>query len=69
MRSFDECTAEVFRRSKVRIQKRNKMITGAVALCLPLVLCLCAGSVLLRATKSYDNYAPESAGCESVMDS
>lgn len=69
MRSYDECTAEVFRRSKVRIQRRKKMIIGTVSLCIPLVLCLCVGSVLLRATKSYDNRTPESAGYESVIDS
>lgn len=43
MRSLDECKAEIFRRSEVKIKRRKQMRNRIVAVCLP--LCLCVGAV------------------------
>ena len=47
MRSLQECQAEVFRRSEKRIRTRRRAIR-AVMVCVPLVLCLTAFSLLVR---------------------
>lgn len=46
MRSLQECQAEVFRRSEKRIRTRRRAIR-AVMVCVPLVLCLTAFSLLV----------------------
>ena len=43
MRSLEECKAEIFRRSEVKIRQRKQMRNRIVAACLP--LCLCLGAV------------------------
>lgn len=43
MRSLDECKAEIFHRSEVKIKQRKQMRNRIVAVCLP--LCLCVGAV------------------------
>ena len=45
MRSLQECQAEVFRRSEKRIRARRRAIR-AVMVCVPLVLCITAFSLL-----------------------
>ena len=47
MRSLQECQAEVFRRSEKRIRTRRRAIR-AVMVCVPLVLCLTAFSLLVQ---------------------
>lgn len=46
MRSLQECQAEVFRRSEKRIRARRRAIR-AVMVCVPLVLCITAFSLLV----------------------
>ncbi len=47
MRTLHECQAEVFRRSEERIRARRRA-ARALLVCLPLVLCLTAFSLLVR---------------------
>lgn len=51
MRNFEQRKAEVFRRSKARIQKRKRIINSIVLTAMPLILCLSvyAGSLLTAA--------------------
>lgn len=67
MRSLDECKAEIFRRSEIKIKQRKKTRNRILAACIPLCLCIGIGTVGFAAggfgAKS-DNMAaaPESAG-------
>lgn len=45
MRSLEEYQAEIFRRSKARIEKRKKITIRIISLCVP--FCLCIGAWLL----------------------
>lgn len=47
MRSIQECQAEVFRRSEIRIKARKKRRQQIITACLPLVLGICAVSALV----------------------
>lgn len=47
MRSIQECQAEVFRRSEIRIKARKKRRQQIITACLPLVLGVCAVSALV----------------------
>ena len=47
MRTLDQCKAEVFRRSKERIRKRNIIRSCVLAACIPVVLCVGMWSVLI----------------------
>lgn len=60
MRNLEECTAEVFRRSKERIQKRKKLRNRVLVCCTPICL---AAVVLLAAPGDVagDLVAPEGA--------
>ena len=44
MRSLQECQAEIFRRSKIRIRRRRQRVLAA---CIPLALCVTLGTVAL----------------------
>lgn len=58
MRSLEEYQAEIFRRSKARIEKRKKLRIRIISLCIP--LCLCAGAWLLwQHPKETANRSPE----------
>lgn len=65
MRTLEQCKAEVFCRSKKRIEKRRKIRNRVLALCIP--LCLCAAMLILpdRGTKSSAN---ESVGVSGTAD-
>ena len=64
MRNFEECKAEVFRRSEVRIKQRKKKIARVVAACVPLVLCLGLWIYLINSGLFFatNDAAPENAG-------
>ena len=71
MRNFEECKAEVFRRSEVRIKQNRKRKLHIAALCVPLVLCLGIGFwVFTQGIFAAKNgAAPENAGwSESYKD-
>ena len=44
MRSLDECKAEIFRRSEIKIKQRKKNRNRVLAACIPLCLCISIGA-------------------------
>ncbi len=71
MRSLDECKAEIFRRSEIKIKQRKKMRNRILAACIPLCLCIGIGTIGFAAggfgAKSNNMAAaPESAGWNGV---
>ena len=48
MKSLEECRAEIFRRSEIRIKKRRQTVRGTLGVCLSAVCLLTASVVLLR---------------------
>ena len=47
MRTLEQCKAEVFRRSKIRIKQRKIIFSCALAACVPAVLCVGMWSILI----------------------
>ncbi len=63
MRNLNECQAEVFRRSEIRIKARRQRRNRILMACIPLALCLAvSGAVILR------NYGDSKQAPESVQD-
>lgn len=60
MRNLDECTAEVFRRSKERILHRKRLRNRIVACCIPLCLVLVAALAISK-DRSSDMVVPEAS--------
>ena len=48
MRNFEDCKAEIFRRSEKRIKERKRARKQVLACCIPLCLLLVAGGLYLR---------------------
>lgn len=59
MRSLEQCTAEVFRRSEQKIQKRKQMQKAMLTCCIPLTLCALAVLGWLSLPGTSKDSAPE----------
>lgn len=59
MRELNECKAEIFRRSKKRIQARKKRRAWLISLCLCFVVCASAYSLAESQTKKSNDQAPD----------
>lgn len=70
MRDLKECKAEVFRRSKNRINERRKKISRALAFCVPLFLVITVWSVTRLNMITYDgiNGEPVTDGDGHIYD-
>ena len=69
MRTFEDCKAEIFRRSEKRIKERKRARKRVLACCIPLCLMLVVGGLYLGSLlEPMDEVARTNAGPTSVPD-